>query len=66
MTNTQILLLLLPVIRIEIGLIIFALRDLIRPERHRPRREQADVGADHRIHQPDRADMYLTVGRLEE
>jgi Phospholipase_D-nuclease N-terminal len=33
MTQTQILLLLLPVIVIEIGLIVYALRDLIRPER---------------------------------
>ena len=34
MTNTQIVLLLLPVILIELGLIVFALRDLLRPERH--------------------------------
>jgi hypothetical protein len=34
MTNTQIVLLLLPVIVIELGLIVFALRDLLRPERH--------------------------------
>lgn len=33
MTDTQILLLLLPVILIELGLIVFALRDLLRPER---------------------------------
>jgi hypothetical protein len=33
MTNTQIVLLLLPVILIELGLIVFALRDLLRPER---------------------------------
>jgi hypothetical protein len=33
MTDTQILLLLLPVIIIELGLIIFALRDMLRPER---------------------------------
>jgi hypothetical protein len=32
-SQTQILLLLLPVILIEIGLIVFALRDLLRPER---------------------------------
>jgi hypothetical protein len=33
MSQTQIILLLLPVIVIEIGLIVYALRDLIRPER---------------------------------
>ena len=33
MSQTQIILLLLPVIVIEIGLIAYALRDLIRPER---------------------------------
>jgi hypothetical protein len=33
MNQTQIILLLLPVIVIEIGLIVYALRDLIRPER---------------------------------
>lgn len=34
MSDTQILLLLLPVIVIEIGLLVLALRDLLRPERH--------------------------------
>jgi Phospholipase_D-nuclease N-terminal len=34
MSDTQILLLLLPVIVIEIGLLLLALRDLLRPERH--------------------------------
>ena len=33
MTETQILLLVLPIVVIEIGLIVFALRDLLRPER---------------------------------
>ena len=33
MNETTILLLLLPIILIQIGLIIFALRDLVRPER---------------------------------
>jgi hypothetical protein len=33
MTSTQILLLVLPIVLIEIGLILFALRDLLRPER---------------------------------
>ena len=34
MTNGQLLLLLTPIILIELALIIFALRDLLRPERH--------------------------------
>ena len=33
MTDTQILLLVLPIVLIELGLIVFALRDLLRPER---------------------------------
>ena len=33
MTDTQVFLLVLPIIVIEIGLIIYALRDLLRPER---------------------------------
>jgi len=33
MSNAQVLLLLTPVIVIEVGLIVFALRDLLRPER---------------------------------
>ena len=33
MTNTQIVLLLLPVIAIQVGLTLFALWDLFRPER---------------------------------
>jgi Phospholipase_D-nuclease N-terminal len=33
MTNTQLLLLLTPIILIELVLIVFALRDLLRPER---------------------------------
>jgi hypothetical protein len=33
MNESTILLLLLPIILIEIGLIVFALRDLVRPER---------------------------------
>jgi hypothetical protein len=34
MSDVQIVLLLLPVIVIELGLLVFALRDLLRPERH--------------------------------
>ena len=33
MTDTQILLLVLPIVVLEFGLIVFALRDLLRPER---------------------------------
>jgi hypothetical protein len=33
MTDSQILLLLLPIIVIQVGLIVLALRDLIRPDR---------------------------------
>jgi len=32
-TDTQILLLVLPIVIIELGLLVFALRDLLRPER---------------------------------
>ena len=34
MTDTQILLLVLPIVVLEFGLIVFALRDLLRPDRH--------------------------------
>jgi phospholipase D-like protein len=34
MNTTQIVALLLPVIAIELGLLVLALRDLLRPERH--------------------------------
>jgi phospholipase D-like protein len=34
MSQAEILLLLTPIIVIELGLIVFALRDLLRPERH--------------------------------
>jgi hypothetical protein len=33
MTDTQVLLLVLPIVLIELGLIIFALRDLLKPDR---------------------------------
>lgn len=66
MTDTQIVLLVLPILIIEIGLILFALRDLLRPER-RVRGESKliwgllilFVGLLGPI-------LYLTVGRLEE
>jgi len=65
-TDTQIVLLVLPILIIEIGLILFALRDLLRPER-RVRGESKliwgllilFVGLLGPI-------LYLTVGRLEE
>ena len=34
MSDAQIVLLLLPVILVELGLLVVALRDLLRPERH--------------------------------
>ena len=34
MSQTTILLLILPIVILEIALIVFALRDLVRPERH--------------------------------
>jgi hypothetical protein len=34
MNGTQIVLLLLPVIVLQLGLLVVALRDLVRPERH--------------------------------
>jgi phospholipase D-like protein len=34
MSNTQIILLLLPLVVLELVLIVIALRDLLRPERH--------------------------------
>ena len=33
MSDTQVLLLVLPIVLIEVGLLIFALRDLLKPER---------------------------------
>lgn len=66
MTDTQVLLLVLPIAVIELGLIIYALRDLLRPER----RVRGDsklmwgilivvIGILGPI-------LYLTVGRREE
>jgi len=66
MTDTQIALLVLPIVIIEFGLIVFALRDILRPER----RVRGDsklmwgilivvVGMLGPI-------LYLTVGRREE
>ena len=66
MSDTQIVLLVLPILVIEIGLIFFALRDLLRPER----RVRGDsklmwgilivfIGLLGPI-------LYLTVGRQEE
>lgn len=66
MTETQILLLVLPIVIVDVGLIVFALRDLLRPER-RVRGESklmwglliVFVGLLGPI-------LYLTVGRQEE
>jgi hypothetical protein len=66
MTETQILLLVLPIVIVQLALLIFALRDLLRPER-RVRGESklmwglliVFVGLLGPI-------LYLTVGRQEE
>jgi hypothetical protein len=65
-TDTQILLLLLPVIVIEIGLIIFALRDLLRPERTVRGESKLMWGLIICFISLVGPILYLTVGRHEE
>jgi len=65
-TDTQLLLLLLPVILIEIGLIIFALRDLVRPERRVRGESKLMWGLLIVFISLLGPILYLTVGRLEE
>jgi len=65
-TDTQILLLLLPVILIEIGLIIFALRDLLRPERTVRGESKLMWGLIICFISLIGPILYLTVGRREE
>ena len=65
-TQTQILLLLLPVILIEIGLIIFALRDLLRPERTVRGESKLMWGLIICFISLIGPILYLTVGRHEE
>ena len=65
-SDTQILLLLLPVILIEIGLIIFALRDLLRPERTVRGESKLMWGLIICFISLIGPILYLTVGRHEE
>jgi hypothetical protein len=66
MTDTQILLLLLPIVVIEIGLIVFALRDLLRPERRVRGESKLMWGLLIVFISLLGPILYLTVGRLEE
>jgi hypothetical protein len=65
-TDTQILLLLLPVILIEIGLIIFALHDLLRSERTVRGESKLMWGLIICFISLVGPILYLTVGRREE
>ena len=66
MTDTQIVLLLLPVILIELGLILFALRDLLRPERTVRGESKLMWGLVICFISLLGPILYLTVGRQEE
>jgi hypothetical protein len=65
-TDPQILLLLTPVIVIEIGLIIYALRDLLRPERTVRGDSKLMWGILICVVSLVGPILYLTVGRREE
>ena len=66
MDQTQILLLLSPIIVIEIGLIIYALRDLLRPERTVRGESKLMWGLIICFISLIGPILYLTVGRQEE
>ena len=66
MSETQILLLLLPIVLIEIGLIVYALRDLLRPERRVRGDSKLMWGLLIVFISLLGPILYLTVGRLEE
>jgi phospholipase D-like protein len=66
MSETQILLLLLPIVVIEIGLIVYALRDLVRPERRVRGESKLMWGLLIVFISLLGPILYLTVGRLEE
>jgi hypothetical protein len=66
MDQTQILLLLTPIIVIEIGLIIYALRDLLRPERTVRGESKLMWGLIICFISLVGPILYLTVGRREE
>jgi glucose uptake protein GlcU len=65
-TDTQIVLLVLPILIIEIGLILFALRDLLRPERRVRGDRKLVWGLVILFVSLLGPILYLTVGRLEE
>ena len=66
MPETQVLLLLTPVIVIEIGLILYALRDLLRPERTVRGDSKLMWGLLICLISLVGPILYLTVGRSEE
>ena len=66
MSETQILLLVLPIVLIEIGLIVYALRDLLRPERHVRGDSKLMWGLLIVFISLLGPILYLTVGRQEE
>ena len=66
MSTTQLLLLLTPVILIEIGLIIYALRDLLKPERTVRGESKLMWGLLICFISLLGPILYLTVGRREE
>jgi glucose uptake protein GlcU len=66
MNNTQVLLLLTPIIVIEIGLIIYALHDLLRPERTVRGESKLMWGLVILFISLLGPILYLTVGRQEE
>ena len=66
MSETQILLLVLPIVLIEIGLIVYALRDLLRPERHVRGDSKLMWGLLIVFISVLGPILYLTVGRQEE
>lgn len=66
MTDTQIVLLVLPIVIIEIGLIAFALRDLLRPERRVRGDNKLMWGILIVFISLLGPILYLTVGRQEE
>ena len=66
LSETQILLLVLPIVVIEIGLIVYALRDLLRPERRVRGESKLMWGLLIVFISLLGPILYLTVGRLEE
>ena len=56
MNDAALVLLLLPILAIQLGLMVFALWDLTRPERHVRGDSKLDVGPDRRVRRPARPD----------